>query len=274
MSRNVGVLGQMSEINDHLYLSGAGVLKPEKIKQRKINMIVNATTEEPSTYMQGVDTMKIRIEDHPYARLSEHFDVVADKIRNVKERGGKTLVHCMAGVSRSASLVMIYLVKHEHMTLRQAYHYVKAARPIIRPNVGFWKQMVDYEKRLRGTASIKMVQTPECDMPIPDIYVDDLRRMQISREIARHSLPSAQTPSTKQRAFSASTYRPSSVSTGSSSLASSSLRRAYSPSSLPASSLALTTSYSLFSPAPTRKPRQSLFSMYSTAPRHNFFSAF
>lgn len=143
MSRNVGVLGQMSEINDHLYLSGAGVLKPDKIKQRKINMIVNATTEEPSTYMQGsfefslkkrkhpnppaifrfstkirknqkkkkfrryscpgktinylfrinfdklipisgVDTMKIRIEDHPYARLSEHFDVVADKIRNVK----------------------------------------------------------------------------------------------------------------------------------------------------------------------------------------------
>lgn len=98
MSR-IGVLGQMSEINDHLYLSGAGVLKPEKIKQRKINMIVNATTEEPSTYMQGrcndtysmvtlsvpgVDTMKIRIEDHPYARLSEHFDVVADKIRNVK----------------------------------------------------------------------------------------------------------------------------------------------------------------------------------------------
>ncbi|CAB3408191.1 unnamed protein product [Caenorhabditis bovis] len=269
MSR-IGVLGQMSEINDHLYLSGASVLKPEKIKQRKINMIVNATTEEPSTYMQGVDTLKIRVEDHPYARLGEHFDTVADKIRAVKERGGRTLVHCMAGVSRSASLVMIYLVKYEHMTLRQAYHYVKAARPVIRPNIGFWKQMVDYERRLRGTASVKMVQTPECDMPIPDVYAEDLRRMRQQRELRHIPTQPTTITSIKPRAYSASTYRPSS-----SSLPMSSLRRAYSPAALPSStSLALSTSYSLFSPAPTRKPRQSLFSMYSLAPRQAFFSAF
>ncbi|VDK56174.1 unnamed protein product [Cylicostephanus goldi] len=84
----------------------------------------------------------------------------------------------MAGVSRSASLVMIYLVKYERMTLRQAYHYVKSCRPIIRPNVGFWKQMVDYEKRFRGSASVTMVMTNQCDLPIPDIYVDDLKRAQ------------------------------------------------------------------------------------------------
>lgn len=57
----------------------------------------------------------------------------------------------MAGVSRSASLCIVYLIKYERMSLRQAYHYVKSARPIIRPNVGFWKQMVDYERKLRGT---------------------------------------------------------------------------------------------------------------------------
>lgn len=136
----VGVFGQISEINDHLFLSGAGVLKPEKIRQKRISMIVNATTEEPCTYLEGkgsltfrgrgaknagewpgvkatavgiqdskqripqinnespflgVDSIKIRVDDHPYARLSEHFDSVADKIKATKERGGKTLVHCM-----------------------------------------------------------------------------------------------------------------------------------------------------------------------------------
>lgn len=49
--------------------------------------------------------------------------MVADKIKAIKDRGGKTLVHCVAGVSRSASLVIVYLVKYERMTLRQAYHY-------------------------------------------------------------------------------------------------------------------------------------------------------
>lgn len=36
------------------------------------------------------------------------------------------------------------------MSLRQAFHYVKSARPIIRPNLGFWQQMADYERKLRG----------------------------------------------------------------------------------------------------------------------------
>jgi len=149
MSR-VGLFGQISEINDHLYLSGAGVLRPEKLKQKKITCVINVTNEEPSAYMPGIDYMKIRIDDNPYAHLDHYFDMVADKIRTVRERGGRTLVHCMAGVSRSASLCIIYLVKHDRMTLLQAYHYVKAARPIIRPNVGFFRQMVEYERKLRG----------------------------------------------------------------------------------------------------------------------------
>lgn len=52
MSR-IGVFGQISEITDHLFLSGAGCLKPEKIRQKRIVFVVNATTEEPNTYIQG-----------------------------------------------------------------------------------------------------------------------------------------------------------------------------------------------------------------------------
>lgn len=111
-------------------------------------------TEFVDDPFSGVDSLKIRVDDHPYARLHEHFDQVADRIKAQKDRGGKTLVHCMAGVSRSASLVIVYLMKHCGMSLRQAYHYVKSARPIIRPNVGFWAKMVEYEKRLRGEYTV------------------------------------------------------------------------------------------------------------------------
>src|SRR5690349_7110230 len=99
MSR-VGSFGQISEINDHLYLSGAHVLKPEKIRQKGITCIVNATVEEPSLYLSGTDYLKIRIDDHPNARLDAYFDLVADKIKQIKDQNGKTLVHCVAGVSR------------------------------------------------------------------------------------------------------------------------------------------------------------------------------
>lgn len=49
----VGLFGQISDINDHLFLSGAGVLKPEKLKQKKITCVINATTEEPNAYLPG-----------------------------------------------------------------------------------------------------------------------------------------------------------------------------------------------------------------------------
>ena len=41
------------------------------------------------------------------------------------------LVHCIAGVSRSATIVMAYLMKSQGMTLQQAHRLVKSKRPIV-----------------------------------------------------------------------------------------------------------------------------------------------
>lgn len=59
----------------------------------------------------------------------------------------------LVDVLRSATLCIAYLVKHEGMTLREAYRFVKQARPIIRPNHGFWLQLIAYEEKLRGMYS-------------------------------------------------------------------------------------------------------------------------
>ncbi|KAM3720532.1 Dual specificity protein phosphatase [Dirofilaria immitis] len=184
MSR-IGSFGQISEVTDHLFLSGAGVLKLEKLRQKKISCIVNATIEEPSTHIPGIDYLRISIEDSPYAKIDQYFDIVADKIKAVKDRGGRTLVHCVAGVSRSATLCMIYLVKYERMTLRQAYHFVKSARPIIKPNIGFWRQMIDYERKLKGSSSVQMIETNQDGITLPDVYCSEFKR----RLIQNHSSP-------------------------------------------------------------------------------------
>ncbi|KAF7639731.1 hypothetical protein Mgra_00000652 [Meloidogyne graminicola] len=175
MSR-VGIFGQISEINDHLFLSGAGVLRPEKLKQKGITCIINVTIEEPSTNLSGIECVRIRIEDSPYSRLDNYFDLAADKIRSIRDRGGKTLVHCVAGVSRSATLCIVYLVKYERMSLRQAFHYVKSARPIVRPNLGFWQQMADYERKLRGHVTVTMIPVEGSPFAFPDVYSQDLRK--------------------------------------------------------------------------------------------------
>lgn len=56
------------------------------------------------------------------------------------------MVHCLAGVSRSVSLVLAYLIKHRGMSYREAYELIKGRRKIIHPNDGFIEQLKRFER--------------------------------------------------------------------------------------------------------------------------------
>eukprot|EP01121_Diplochlamys_sp_Union-15-3_P001338 TRINITY_DN11165_c0_g1_i1.p1 TRINITY_DN11165_c0_g1~~TRINITY_DN11165_c0_g1_i1.p1 ORF type:complete len:158 (-),score=28.46 TRINITY_DN11165_c0_g1_i1:8-481(-) len=61
---------------------------------------------------------------------------------------GSVLVHCGAGISRSPTIVISYVMKKEGMTLEQAFNFVRKARNFIDPNDGFMDQLKSYEKEL------------------------------------------------------------------------------------------------------------------------------
>nr|KAF6368230.1 dual specificity phosphatase 26 [Myotis myotis]KAF6373498.1 dual specificity phosphatase 26 [Pipistrellus kuhlii] len=81
--------------------------------------------------------------------MSIHFQTAADFIhRALSLPGGKILVHCAVGVSRSATLVLAYLMLYHHLTLVEAIKKVKDHRGII-PNRGFLRQLLALDRRLR-----------------------------------------------------------------------------------------------------------------------------
>ena len=51
--------------------------------------------------------------------------------------GKGVLVHCAAGVSRSATIVLSYLMKRNLMSRDKAYEYLKSKRNVIHPNSNF-----------------------------------------------------------------------------------------------------------------------------------------
>lgn len=57
---------------------------------------------------------------------------------------GVALVHCNAGVSRSASIVIGYLMLREGLSFDDALRQVKLARPSVCPNPGFYQQLKNY----------------------------------------------------------------------------------------------------------------------------------
>ncbi|TNV86816.1 hypothetical protein FGO68_gene14493 [Halteria grandinella] len=57
------------------------------------------------------------------------------------------LVVCTAGISRSAAIVMAYLMRHRHMTYDVALQTAKEARIFVQPNVGFQRVLQAYGER-------------------------------------------------------------------------------------------------------------------------------
>lgn len=173
------MFSQIARINDHLYLSSLEALTPARLEARGVTQIISAMVEVlpsnllllPSSASPGGSGrrahVQICVEDLESADLGAHFDAVADRIAREARKGGRSLVHCVAGVSRSPSLVLAYLVKHAHMTLAEAYDHVRALRPCICPNAGFWRQLIAYEIARRGTSSLRVTTSSPSSLRRP-----------------------------------------------------------------------------------------------------------
>ena len=58
------------------------------------------------------------------------------------------LVHCGAGVSRSAALVIAYLMRRFTWPAERARQHARARRSLVNPNQGFWRQLCAFEAEL------------------------------------------------------------------------------------------------------------------------------
>lgn len=67
--------------------------------------------------------------------LYRYFDECANFIRD-QIKNTNVFVHCYAGISRSASVVIAYMIKHLGYSLKEALRKCKNARPIVEPNKG------------------------------------------------------------------------------------------------------------------------------------------
>lgn len=142
---------------------------------------VNATVNEPNAYPQRCTYLRIAVPDAESTDLQRHFARVNDFIATARAAGGRTLVHCSAGMSRSVSLALAYLISAEGtcsvfssdgciceqndrfnvcqfcvppfdmslrgvgMTLVDAFRLIKTKRSIVAPNPSFMRQLAEYE---------------------------------------------------------------------------------------------------------------------------------
>jgi len=117
------------------------------IDNLKITHIVNATNSfEAKFRSKGVVYLRLGVEDLETEDFTRHFSLAYRFLREALENDKhRVLVHCARGISRSATIIILYFMKAQNMTYDQAFKFVKKHREIICPNEGFMNQLRSWE---------------------------------------------------------------------------------------------------------------------------------
>ncbi len=112
-----------------------------------VTHVVNATTHVPMHFAPALQYHAVPVCDVPEADLAPLLPAAVDFIASARAAGGTVLVHCLAGVSRSAAVVLAYLVASQRWPLAQALAHLRNLRPTVSPNLGFMGQLVAWDKQ-------------------------------------------------------------------------------------------------------------------------------
>ncbi|KAM9844954.1 dual specificity phosphatase 28 [Aulostomus maculatus] len=140
---------QLCQVTSALFISNArSACSLELIHKEAVTLCINVSKQQPFPSC-SIAKLQIPIFDNPNEDLYCHFDRCTDAIQKEATRGGRSLVYCKNGRSRSATICIAYLMKHWKLTLTDALQKVKTARHVIDPNLGFMSQLQRYEEELK-----------------------------------------------------------------------------------------------------------------------------
>ncbi|XP_013863123.1 dual specificity phosphatase DUPD1 [Austrofundulus limnaeus] len=151
-----GSSNHLDEVYPRIYIGDMYAAKDKRTLQcHHISHVLNAAHGKfnvntgPSFYRDTSITYHgVEAFDMPSFDLSPFFYPAANFMKNaLSSPTGKVFVHCAMGLSRSSTLVLAYLMIHEHMTLAGAIKAVSANRNIS-PNEGFLEQLRNLDKKL------------------------------------------------------------------------------------------------------------------------------
>lgn len=164
------VLAQMdrpSHVFPHLYLGSEwNAANLEELQQNRVTHILNVAREIDNFFPALFTYMNVRVYDEETAQLLPHWNDTFLFLSRVRAAGGRALVHCRMGLSRSAATVLAYAMKEFGWSLERALRHVRHCRPGAMPNPGFMRQLDFYQGILSASRHSSMWE-PRAAEPQP-----------------------------------------------------------------------------------------------------------
>ncbi|CAK0864192.1 unnamed protein product [Prorocentrum cordatum] len=126
-------------------------------------------------FNKDLEYYRVDVEDISREPIELYWPEATQFIHSWVSREQPVLVHCRAGVSRSSSVVMSYLMTYQGYSLHDAFFLVRSRRSCVSPNIGFMEKLCDYEEAQQDTETTVDINkyiawyTSEGRQGIPDL---------------------------------------------------------------------------------------------------------
>jgi hypothetical protein len=126
----------MSKIFENLWIGGVDdVYDPNFIKIVTPTHIINCTVNERMYYGEFIcERLRISLKDDDTDDINLILEGAKKLNEFIKMKNSIVIVHCAAGMSRSVTIVLAWMIIYKNYKFKEAYDYVSEKRPIMRPN--------------------------------------------------------------------------------------------------------------------------------------------
>jgi protein-tyrosine phosphatase len=123
-----------------LYLGPVGGLR--EVEEYKIDLVIGLFPPLDIVVPETIFRIEFSLTDRPQdkEKMRDVLDETNEIIHNTLQRGQNVFVHCFAGISRSSTVVLDYLLTYENLQMKRfqdALAYLRTFRPQVNPNIGF-----------------------------------------------------------------------------------------------------------------------------------------
>lgn len=122
-----------------------------ELKKNNIGLIINCSKDIPNYFEDEMDYIRVYVEDKLNQCIYKYLDTTITQMHEylTVNPNKNILVHCFMGSSRSATVIIAYLIKYRKYTRRDALLFLKQKRHLVNINVDFFKQLKRFEEEYR-----------------------------------------------------------------------------------------------------------------------------
>ena len=131
-------------VGPYLYAKSRGWLR-----RHAITHVINVTASAPCPFAAELSYLRLELEDTPDAPIAAHFASALAFLRAARAAGGRTLIHCQMGKSRSVTIAAACLMREHGLGWQEALRRVQCARPQAAPNLGFLRTLRELEQAMQ-----------------------------------------------------------------------------------------------------------------------------